>query len=84
VRKDLLFFEPGTSLPGYRLFRPLRGLENCIRGRMDAVDEFLARSAPLRAGLQREEGIVFLLTQHLPLQRALRALGHAGLTCFRA
>jgi len=25
-----------------------------------------------------------LLTQHLPLQRALRALGHAGLPLFRA
>ena len=31
-----------------------------------------------------KEGILFLLTQHLPLQRALRALGHAGPTCRRA
>jgi len=39
----------------------------------------------LRAGPSAErKGTSALLTQHLPLQRAVRALGHAGLTCFRA
>jgi len=38
----------------------------------------------LRVGLRQRGREGFLLTQHLPLQRALRALGHAGLTSRRA
>jgi hypothetical protein len=37
-----------------------------------------------RLAFGREEGIFSLLTHDFPLQRALRALGHAGLSCSRA
>ena len=58
-------------------------LRECLRQRL-AVEawsfaHYILRSALLRAGLRRKEGFVSLLTQHLPLQRAMRALGHAGL-----
>jgi hypothetical protein len=46
---------------------------------------FVLRSAKRCApAYGSEEGVFSLLTQHLPLQRALRALGHAGLTSRRA
>jgi len=45
-----------------------------------------AKGTPLalRASLRQRGREEFFLTQHLPLQRALRALGHAGLTSRRA
>ena len=55
---------------------------------MDAVDEVGQILSALRVAARppsaERNKKVSLLTQHLPLQRALRALGHAGLTCRRA
>jgi hypothetical protein len=44
----------------------------------------LCRFASLRDGLRRKERAFISVTQHLPLQRAWRASGRAGLTCGRA